>query len=128
LVAFQKEGYEMFGQLRDTIKDEVVHRAYRPTIMVQKAPQPKNMQAIHPSASAATPKAETAGAAPQTPTPIRVQKTPGRNDLCYCGSGKKYKHCHMKTDGLMGNGSDGSPNDKASSKNAKKKKRSRARR
>jgi hypothetical protein len=21
-------------------------------------------------------------------------KTPGRNDLCHCGSGKKYKHCH----------------------------------
>ncbi len=23
---------------------------------------------------------------------------PGRNDLCYCGSGKKYKQCHMKED------------------------------
>ena len=21
-----------------------------------------------------------------------------RNDLCYCGSGKKYKHCHMRID------------------------------
>jgi len=28
--------------------------------------------------------------------PIRVEKTPGRNDLCPCGSGKKYKHCHGK--------------------------------
>ena len=26
--------------------------------------------------------------------PIRVEKAPGRNDLCPCGSGKKYKHCH----------------------------------
>ena len=26
--------------------------------------------------------------------PITVDKEPGRNDLCYCGSGKKYKHCH----------------------------------
>ncbi|MCB0214673.1 MAG: SEC-C domain-containing protein, partial [Anaerolineae bacterium] len=128
LVAFQKEGYEMFGQLRDTIKDEVVHRAFRPTVMVQKAPQPKNVQAIHPSATAASPKVETAGAAPQTPTPVRVQKTPGRNDLCYCGSGKKYKHCHMKTDLLMGNGSDEAADGKSSSKNAKKKKGSRARR
>ncbi len=24
--------------------------------------------------------------------------TPGRNDPCYCGSGKKYKHCHEKAD------------------------------
>ncbi|MFN2169298.1 MAG: SEC-C metal-binding domain-containing protein, partial [Anaerolineae bacterium] len=22
----------------------------------------------------------------------------GRNDPCPCGSGKKYKHCHMRTD------------------------------
>jgi tetratricopeptide (TPR) repeat protein len=22
----------------------------------------------------------------------------GRNDLCWCGSGKKYKHCHMRSD------------------------------
>jgi preprotein translocase subunit SecA len=26
--------------------------------------------------------------------PVRVEKTPGRNDPCYCGSGKKYKFCH----------------------------------
>jgi tetratricopeptide (TPR) repeat protein len=24
---------------------------------------------------------------------------PKRNDPCWCGSGKKYKHCHMKSDG-----------------------------
>jgi hypothetical protein len=24
--------------------------------------------------------------------------TPGRNDPCYCGSGKKYKHCHESAD------------------------------
>src|SRR5438067_1646326 len=22
----------------------------------------------------------------------------GRNDLCYCGSGKKYKHCHWQVE------------------------------
>jgi uncharacterized protein len=25
---------------------------------------------------------------------VRVEATPGRNDLCYCGSGRKYKKCH----------------------------------
>ena len=24
----------------------------------------------------------------------------GRNDLCWCGSGKKYKKCHLKSDEL----------------------------
>ena len=28
--------------------------------------------------------------------PIRVEKMPGRNEPCFCGSGKKYKHCHGK--------------------------------
>lgn len=26
--------------------------------------------------------------------PVQVQATPGRNDPCHCGSGKKYKKCH----------------------------------
>ena len=30
---------------------------------------------------------------PQVET-VRVAPTPGRNDLCHCGSGKKYKKCH----------------------------------
>jgi|GEM_PF-3285629 len=29
--------------------------------------------------------------------PIAAPKL-GRNDLCWCGSGKKYKHCHLRSD------------------------------
>jgi uncharacterized protein len=32
--------------------------------------------------------------------PRRVDKTPGRNDPCPCGSGKKYKKCHGASDAL----------------------------
>ena len=34
--------------------------------------------------------------APQQPRqePVRAEKRVGRNDLCHCGSGKKYKNCH----------------------------------
>ena len=28
---------------------------------------------------------------------VRKAETPGRNDLCHCGSGKKYKKCHGAT-------------------------------
>lgn len=28
--------------------------------------------------------------------PIIKEKVPGRNDPCFCGSGKKYKNCHGK--------------------------------
>ncbi len=27
------------------------------------------------------------------PVPVRVEKKPGRNEPCPCGSGKKYKKC-----------------------------------
>jgi preprotein translocase subunit SecA len=30
----------------------------------------------------------------EKPQPVKVGKKIGRNDLCPCGSGKKYKACH----------------------------------
>ncbi|PZP33355.1 MAG: hypothetical protein DI603_08260 [Roseateles depolymerans] len=30
----------------------------------------------------------------QAAAPRRVVATPGRNEPCHCGSGRKYKHCH----------------------------------
>lgn len=30
--------------------------------------------------------------------PYQKSKKPGRNEPCWCGSGKKYKHCHLKSD------------------------------
>jgi SEC-C motif len=34
----------------------------------------------------------------QTHTPARREHRPGRNDPCHCGSGKKYKRCHLEAD------------------------------
>jgi preprotein translocase subunit SecA len=34
------------------------------------------------------------GDASKPAQPVLAKKTPGRNDLCDCGSGKKYKKCH----------------------------------
>lgn len=33
-------------------------------------------------------------AQPQKQEPVKAEKHAGRNDLCPCGSGKKYKNCH----------------------------------
>ncbi|HEY7214559.1 MAG TPA: SEC-C domain-containing protein [Thermoanaerobaculia bacterium] len=35
-----------------------------------------------------------------SPRPRAPQAEIGRNDLCWCGSGKKYKRCHLKRDEL----------------------------
>jgi hypothetical protein len=32
------------------------------------------------------------------PEPVQRRYTPGRNDPCWCGSGKKYKKCHLDSD------------------------------
>jgi hypothetical protein len=32
------------------------------------------------------------------PEPVLRRPTPGRNDPCWCGSGKKYKKCHLDAD------------------------------
>jgi preprotein translocase subunit SecA len=31
---------------------------------------------------------------PESMMPVKVDKVPGRNEPCFCGSGKKYKLCH----------------------------------
>ena len=35
-----------------------------------------------------------------SPERVRRAFTPGRNDPCWCGSGKKYKKCHLDADAL----------------------------
>ncbi len=150
LVAYQKEAFEMYGQLRAAIQEEVVRKIYHPELAgIRPAEQPKekadeveaaarvrwgglrarNLQAVHPSAMAAGEmEATTPGATRQAPEPIRVKKTPGRNDPCWCGSGKKYKHCHMKSDLAGGNGSSGAAAQGQRSQGGGKKKRAKARR
>jgi hypothetical protein len=45
------------------------------------------------------PPAEEAWEPPPGPPPVqRSGPRIGRNDPCWCGSGKQYKHCHLKTD------------------------------
>lgn len=41
---------------------------------------------------------EVLAAASQPRTPHRAKPKPGRNELCWCDSKKKYKNCHLKWD------------------------------
>jgi preprotein translocase subunit SecA len=57
-----------------------------------------NRQPMTETQEAAMRAAQSAGheGAAQRLQPIVKEKIVGRNDLCPCGSGKKYKHCHGK--------------------------------
>jgi preprotein translocase subunit SecA len=62
-------------------------------------PRPGDDIAAMPDAGAmsmgAVPSAMQTSAPDEAPIqPVRVEKTPGRNEPCWCGSGKKFKLCH----------------------------------
>ncbi|MDR1619989.1 MAG: preprotein translocase subunit SecA [Clostridiales bacterium] len=76
--AYTQEGFEMFDAMVDEIREETVKNMYLARI----APV-KREQLIKP--------AETP--AQDGMKPARGASTPGRNQPCPCGSGKKYKNC-----------------------------------
>ncbi len=89
LVAYKKEAFDMFVELLDSIEEDIVTRIYHVEFVRQPRQQP--IQAVHPSTGGGKP-------APQRKAGPQL----GRNDLCWCGSGRKYKNCHMKQDSAGG--------------------------
>jgi preprotein translocase subunit SecA len=93
LVAFRREAYEMYQSLLGQIRTRVVHTLFRAPFTIPIGRPRRRMQAGRPG----VPAARVAGA-PAAGTATPPAKRPGRNDPCWCGSGKKYKHCHMRED------------------------------
>ncbi|MFO7743615.1 MAG: SEC-C metal-binding domain-containing protein [Anaerolineae bacterium] len=63
--------------------------------------QTSRLRVRRPAAAAATGSRRTAAATESQagqPQDVRPDCELGRNDPCWCGSGKKYKHCHMRKD------------------------------
>ncbi|MGH2816213.1 MAG: SEC-C metal-binding domain-containing protein, partial [Actinomycetota bacterium] len=94
LVEYQREGFDMFVAMQDSIKREAVAYVFNASIQVideeaerRQAPAPQPTQL-----SSAVTEAEER-AAPTQPQRQGVKKV-GRNQPCPCGSGKKYKLCH----------------------------------
>ncbi|MCS7285552.1 MAG: preprotein translocase subunit SecA [Anaerolineae bacterium] len=85
LIAFKREAHEMYENLLAQIRDQIAQGVLYTFVAVKK-PEP------------AMPRL-------RVPVPAQVpqgQRRPGRNEPCWCGSGKKYKHCHMRQDEAMG--------------------------
>jgi preprotein translocase subunit SecA len=93
LVEYQREGFDMFVAMQDSIKREAVAYVFNASIQVVEE-QEERRQAPPPpptQLSSAVTEAE-ASAAQQSQRP--AGKKVGRNQPCPCGSGKKYKLCH----------------------------------
>ncbi|HEX5586564.1 MAG TPA: SEC-C metal-binding domain-containing protein, partial [Acidimicrobiia bacterium] len=124
LAEWQREGFDMFeammGQIQDNFVAYVSHLQVAKVEDAPRAPSNNRMRysssddaeqgaAAMRAAAAGIPAEERAGdfapgldagapvaanGAEETLQPVRVEKTPGRNEPCFCGSGKKYKLCH----------------------------------
>ena len=84
IIEFRKEGFDMFEQMIDEIKEDVVSMIYR--VKLNNNIQMKQVNVMDMATSGGD---ETAS----VKQPIRKKEEVGRNDLCPCGSGKKYKKC-----------------------------------
>lgn len=86
VVEYQSEGFRMFNDMIGSIEFDVTRLMMKAQIHEQERPQVEH---------AVTTSATRNIAAQNTvmPEDIDLEKV-GRNDLCPCGSGKKFKNCH----------------------------------
>ncbi|MGI9032633.1 MAG: SEC-C metal-binding domain-containing protein, partial [Acidimicrobiales bacterium] len=115
LTEWQREGFDMFGQMISAISDDFIRYVMHLDVVVENAPQPelRNVQYSAPEdpsgeASGIQIAAARQGAqgdeepaaaveeATQAPVVKSEHEKLGRNQPCWCGSGKKFKVCHGK--------------------------------
>jgi preprotein translocase subunit SecA len=82
---FKKEAFGLFEQLLDTIKFETTR-----VLMLVQIKDEKQVSDIDQKNADKVKSAKSNHKSADQPTSKKV----GRNELCPCGSNKKYKHCH----------------------------------
>ena len=116
LLEYKQEAFKLFVDMLESIGSETLSLAFKlyPVVSSQRAEaqlpkEPKSRvrrerlvathaeaTSVYSAASAQHARGDVATEVVPKQMPIRVEKAPGRNDPCPCGSGKKYKHCHGK--------------------------------
>jgi len=96
LVEYKNEAYRMFEELLNNINFDLARHLFRIQI-INKLEQPDDKKLIYQEAKAIDPFTQ---AEKNTSSNVasnqgsQMKKKLGRNDPCWCGSGKKYKKCH----------------------------------
>jgi len=83
IVEYKNEGYAMFEEMIDTIKEDTVKGVMLARVIKRELKREQVAVAQNASASGEKPR----------PKVIPKSQKIGRNEPCPCGSGKKYKHC-----------------------------------
>ncbi len=88
LVEYKKETYRMFNELISLIQREVVYTIYKVSAGIALAPSVMSKGNL--ILSGAGKEVAAIKSAAKDPQGHKI----GRNDPCFCGSGKKFKKCH----------------------------------
>lgn len=82
---YQNEGFAMFEAMIESVQEDVAKYAMKAEIRnnLQREEVAKG-QAMNPKEEGGTVKKK----------PVRAEPAVGRNEMCPCGSGKKFKNCH----------------------------------
>ena len=91
LVEYQREGYDLFVAMMDSIKEQVVGLIFNAQVNLSdpNIPKPKDENLQY-----SAPTLDGNGVAAPKRAPVTRGEEVGRNEPCPCGSGKKYKKCH----------------------------------
>jgi len=98
---YKNEGFQLFESMLDSLRTEVTQKLalIRPMTeeerhqMLAEMHQQRQAALVDAEQSAPRPTLEATDAGFDENDPS-TWGNPGRNDLCPCGSGKKFKHCH----------------------------------
>lgn len=91
LVEYKREALRLYKEMEEGIRTQIVEMIPRIEITAAAAPQTIELKRVESQMTLA------GGSNTTGETPAPVVKDPhevGRNDPCWCGSGKKFKKCH----------------------------------
>ena len=82
-IEYKIEAFDMFERMIANIQEEIARTVFQVNIVVQPEDHLKDAKEVHADISAEE----------DSKKPVVNRETTGRNDLCPCGSGKKFKKC-----------------------------------
>jgi preprotein translocase subunit SecA len=95
LTAWQKEGYLLFEQLLGNVDRDFVRYITHVEAVAPEPEEDRGLERAQTNVNAVAPGATELPAHGQAAKPLPKQGDKiGRNDPCWCGSGKKFKQCH----------------------------------
>jgi preprotein translocase subunit SecA len=127
-VEYKRRSYEMFRDMRRNIERDMVDRFFRQIIAHQAFIQQQEAEVAYQT-NAQEAGYEVVRRGDGRSQLKRATAKVGRNDLCPCGSGKKYKNCHLRQDQAKASGlAEPTSNGQANGSTKKKKKKKSRRR